>query len=192
MAVTESTKLPLGTAAPDFCLPDTDGSDRTLSDFGAAPALLVVFMCNHCPYVIHLKEALARFAAEYKERGLAVVAINANDPEHYPADAPDKMAEDVAAYGYSFPYLFDESQDVAKAYRAACTPDFYLFDGDRKLVYHGQFDDSRPGADLPVTGADLRAASDAVLAASEHDATQSASVGCSIKWKPGNTPDYLG
>ncbi len=192
MALTESTQLPLGTKAPGFRLPDTNGTVRSLSDFDSAPALLVVIMCNHCPYVVHIKKALAAFAAEYETRGLAVVGINANDPDHYPADAPAKMAEDVAAFGYTFPYLFDLAQDVAKAYRAVCTPEFYLFDGERKLVYHGQFDSSRPGGGEAATGADMRAAADAVLAGRAYDGPQTPSAGCSIKWRPGNAPDYLG
>ena len=192
MAATESTMLPLGTTAPDFALPDPAGKMWTLADFAAAPALLVVFMCNHCPYVIHLKQALTAFAADYAERGLAVAAINANDADQYPDDAPDRMAEDAAAYDYGFPYLVDEAQAVAAAYHAICTPDFFLFDGARRLVYRGQFDASRPNSGGPATGADLRAAADAVLAGQAVADPQVPSIGCSIKWKPGNAPSYAG
>jgi peroxiredoxin len=185
-----STMAPLGMRAPDFELPDTTGSTVALDDFEDASALLVVFMCNHCPYVKHVQDELAAFAAEYADRGLAVVGINANDVERYPDDSPERMAEEKERVGYPFPYLYDETQDVARAYGAACTPDFFLFDAERELVYRGQFDDSRPGNDLPVTGEDLRAAADAVLAGEPVPEDQVASVGCSIKWKPGNEPDY--
>jgi peroxiredoxin len=184
--------LPLGTKAPDFALPDPSGRVWALADFAASPALLVVFMCNHCPYVIHLKEALAAFAADYAGRGLAVAAINANDAAHYPDDGPEMMAQDAAAYGYGFPYLIDETQAVAAAYHAICTPDFFLFDGDRRLAYRGQFDASRPNSGGPATGADLRAAADAVLAGDTVAGPQVPSIGCSIKWKPGNAPSYAG
>jgi len=190
MAATESTMLPLNTEAPDFALPDPSGKVWALSDFAAAPALLVVFMCNHCPYVVHLKRALATFAAEYAERGLAVVAINANDAGQYPDDGPERMAEDAATYGYGFPYLIDETQSVAAAYQAICTPDFFLFDGDRRLAYRGQFDSSRPNSGVAATGSDLRAAADAVLANQAVAGPQVPSIGCSIKWKPGNAPRY--
>ncbi|MEZ5811804.1 MAG: thioredoxin family protein [Rhizobiaceae bacterium] len=183
MVRTESTMMPLGTRAPDFALPDTEGKVNRLADFAASPALVVIFMCNHCPYVKHLKKALADFAAEMMPRGCAVVAINSNDAEAYPADSPEEMARDVAAFGYPFPYLYDESQDVARAYDAVCTPEFFLFDAGRSLVYRGQFDASRPRNDEPVTGADLRAAVEAVLAGTTPAADQSLSVGCSIKWK---------
>ncbi len=192
MALTELSILPIGTKAPDFELPDPSGALHALSDFDAAPALVVAFICNHCPYVVHIKEGLAAFAREYAAKGLAMVAICANDAERYPADAPDRMAEDAATYRYGFPYLFDETQAVAKSYRAMCTPDIYLFDRDRRLAYRGQFDASRPRNDLPVTGSDLRAAADAVLAGTSYDEEQHPSVGCSIKWKPGNAPDYFG
>ena len=192
MAVTPSTMPDLGMEAPDFRLPDTEGNVVSLSDFDDAPALLVVFMCNHCPYVKHIKEELADFAREYAERGLAVVAINANDVEAQPEDRPEKMAEEKEAFGYVFPYLFDASQEVARAYGAACTPDFFLFDEDRKLFYRGQFDDSRPGNDVPVTGEDLREAADRALAGEDPPAEQEASAGCNIKWKAGNEPDYYG
>ena len=183
--------LPLGSAAPNFSLPNVDGSTVSLSDFDGRPGLLVIFMCNHCPFVIHLRSDLASFADEYQERGLAVVGISSNDVENYPQDGPDKMKEEAEAAGYRFPYLFDESQDVAKAYHAACTPDFFLFDKDHKLVYRGQFDDSRPDSGIPVTGEDLRAACDAVLAGQPVPADQKPSIGCNIKWKAGSEPSYF-
>jgi peroxiredoxin len=191
MARTPSTMLPLGTPAPDFNLPDVDGDLTSLDDFAGAPALLVMFICNHCPFVVHLREALAAFGTEYGEQ-IAIVAINSNDANAYPADAPDKMADEAADAGYTFPYLFDATQEVAKAYQAACTPDFFLFDADRKLVYRGQFDDSRPGNGKPITGADLRAAVDAVLAGKAPSEEQAPSLGCNIKWKPGNEPSNFG
>lgn len=191
MAQTTSTMLPLGTSAPVFSLPEpATGRTVALADFRAAPALLVIFMCNHCPFVKHIRESLIRFAREYRDRGLAIVAINANDVANYPNDSPAKMIEDVQAFDYPFPYLHDETQTAAKAYRAACTPDFFLFDADRKLVYRGQFDGSRPGNDIPVTGADLRAAADAALAGGSVPSAQRPSVGCNIKWKAGNEPEY--
>ena len=183
--------LPLGTIAPDFSLTDPDGKRIGLLDFKDAAALLVVFMCNHCPYVQHIRPGLARLGREYQARGVAVVGINANDVANYPADAPAKMAEEVRRAGYTFPYLYDADQAVAKAYRAACTPDFFLFDRQRKLVYRGQMDDSRPGSSVPVTGRDLRLALDAVLAGQPVPAGQKPSLGCNIKWKPGNEPDYF-
>lgn len=193
MALTPSTMLELGTPAPDFSLPDTvSGTTVSLKDFDGRPALLVAFICNHCPYVKHIADAFAAFAKEYQDRGLAVVAISSNDPGHREEDGPDFMAREAEARGYTFPYLFDESQAVAKAYRAACTPDFFLFDGDRRLVYRGQFDDSRPGNDLPVSGRDMRDAVDAVLAGKPLGPEQKPSIGCNIKWKPGNEPDYFG
>ncbi|MFQ6047948.1 MAG: thioredoxin family protein [Phycisphaerae bacterium] len=191
MVATASTMLPLGTQAPDFCLPDTQGKMISLADFKDAPALLVIFMCNHCPYVKHIRKELARLASQYQARGVAVVGINANDVANFPEDSPQRMAEEVKTAGYTFPYLYDESQEVAKAYRAACTPDFFLFDSQRKLVYRGQMDDSRPGSGLPVTGADLRAAMDAVLEGRPVSSDQKPSLGCNIKWKPGNEPDYF-
>ena len=189
MALTPSESLPLGTPAPDFALRDPEGKLHRLADFDDAPALVVAFICNHCPYVKHIQEGLARFARDVAARGVAVVAINPNDAERYPDDAPGRMAEDARRFGYLFPYLVDECQDVARAYRAACTPEFALFDGERRLVYHGRFDASRPGSDVPVTGADLRAAVDAVLAGRPCAGGQHASLGCSIKWKPGREPD---
>jgi peroxiredoxin len=178
--------------APDFTLPDHEGRPRALADFRDAPALLVAFICYHCPYVVHIRKAFAAFAREYQERGLAVVAVASNDVDQYPQDGPEGMAREIREGGYTFPYLFDETQEVAKAYRAACTPDFFLFDGGRKLVYRGQFDDSRPGNDRPVTGKDLRAAVDAVLAGDAVPEDQRSSIGCNIKWKPGNAPAYFG
>jgi len=192
MARTPSTMLDLGTPAPDFALPDCDGRRHALGDLAAAPALLVVFICSHCPFVRHLRSGLAAFAREYQPRGLAVIAINSNDIAAYPQDGPDAMRAEAAELGYVFPYLLDESQSVAKAYRAACTPDFFLFDGNRRLVYRGQFDDSRPGNDRPVTGADLRAAADAVLAGRAPADEQLPSLGCNIKWRPGNAPAWYG
>lgn len=191
MALTPSTMLPLGTDAPDFSLPDTRGHRVSLQDFQDYSALLVVFLCNHCPYVLHLRAGLAAFAREYQPRGLAIVGINANDASNYPADSPEKMADEITLAGYTFPYLYDEAQSVAKAYRAACTPDFFLFGQDRKLVYRGQFDDSRPGKADPVTGRDLRIATDAVLAQAQLPMEQIPSMGCNIKWKRGNEPDYF-
>jgi peroxiredoxin len=183
--------LTLGTKAPGFSLPDTNGKTVSLSDFADAPTALVIFMCNHCPFVKHIRTPLAALVKEYQAKGVAVVGINSNDVGNFPADSPANMAKEVAEAGYTFPYLYDESQDVAKAYRAACTPDFYLFDGDRKLVYRGQLDDSRPGSNIPVTGRDLRTALDAVLAGRDVPADQKASIGCNIKWKAGNEPDYF-
>jgi peroxiredoxin len=191
MVAVKSTMLPLGTKAPDFSLPDTRGKRVNLSDFQDAPALLVIFMCNHCPYVKHIRSELARLAREYQRKGVAVVGINANDAENYPEDSPEKMAEEIERAGYTFPYLFDETQEVAKAYRASCTPDFYVFDRSQKLAYRGQMDDSRPGNNIPVTGTDLRAALDAVLKGKPVSQDQTPSMGCNIKWKAGNEPDYF-
>jgi peroxiredoxin len=183
--------LPLGTTAPDFRLPDTEGTPVARDDFRDAPGLLVMFICNHCPYVQHIRNGLAAFAREYQARGLAVVAINSNDVASHPDDCPEKMAEEKRRVGYTFPYLYDASQAVAKAYRAACTPDFFLFDRERRLVYRGQFDDSRPGNNRPVNGADLRTAADAVLAGRPISGAQRPSIGCNIKWKRGNAPEYF-
>src|SRR4051812_42162861 len=192
MVATHSTMLPLGTRAPDFHLPDIGGVTVSLSDFNVARALAIVFMCNHCPYVKHIRAGLAQLALDYRSRGVAFIGINANDAINYPADGPAKMTEEARAAGYTFPYLYDETQQVAKAYRAACTPDFYVFDGKKCLAYRGQFDDSRPGNNLPVTGKDLRAALDALLEGGPVDANQKPSIGCNIKWKPGNAPEYFG
>jgi thiol-disulfide isomerase/thioredoxin len=183
MVLTPSTRCPLGTKAPPFVLPDARGRMVCLDDFAEAPALLVVFWCNHCPFVKHIKGAVADFAREYREKGLAIVAINSNDTEAYPQDSPQRMLEDIAAYRYTFDYLLDESQAIARAYDAACTPDFFLFDRDRKLAYHGQFDASRPSNKAPIDGKDLRAAADAVLAGKPAPASQTPSIGCNIKWR---------
>ena len=191
MVAVNSTMLPLGTEAPDFRLPDPSGIIVSLADFRTAPALLVIFMCNHCPYVKHIRDGLAKLARDYRQHDVAVVGINSNDVAKYPADSPPRMKEEATAAGYIFPYLYDETQAVAKAYRAACTPDFYLFDKDQRLVYRGQFDDSRPGNGVALTGKDVRAALDAVLAGKPVSLTQKPSIGCNIKWKPGNEPDYF-
>lgn len=182
MAATQSTMLELGTAAPDFRLASFDGKLTTLDDFRDARGLVVAFICNHCPFVKHIRNELARFAREYQPKGIAVVAINSNDIQAYPADGPEGMAAEARSAGYDFPYLLDETQAVAKAYQAACTPDLFVFDGQRKLIYRGQFDDSRPGKGVP-TGADLRAACDALLGGVPVSKDQKPSIGCSIKWK---------
>ena len=190
MPATPSTMAPLGTKAPDFRLPDTDGKQVSLSDFPGAKALLVAFICNHCPFVKHIQASFAQLVRDYQAKGVAVVGINSNDVANHPDDSPAKMVEEKKAAGYTFPYLYDESQKVAQAYRAACTPDFFLFDKDRKLVYRGQMDASRPGNGKPNDGADLRAALDAVLAGKKPSSEQIPSIGCNIKWKPGNEPKY--
>lgn len=182
MAV-ESQMLALGTEAPSFRLPDFKGHVVSIDDYASSPALLVAFICNHCPYVRHIRNEFARFAREYQPRGLAVVAIASNDVETYPQDGPEGMAQEAAEAGYTFHYLLDETQKVAQAYKAACTPDFFLFDRSRKLVYRGQFDASRPRNNIPVTGCDMRAAVEAVLADKPVPAEQQPSIGCSIKWK---------
>jgi peroxiredoxin len=191
MARTPSTMLPLGTKAPDFSLVNVDGRTVSLADFNGAPALLVMFICNHCPFVKHLADALASFAGEYLAKKVAIVAINSNDVASYPADSPEQMVHEAEDRGYPFPYLYDETQEVAKAYRAACTPDFFLFDGNRQLVYRGQFDSSRPDNGQSITGADLRSAIDAVLAGKKPNEKQLPSIGCNIKWIAGNEPDYF-
>ncbi|HEY3914849.1 MAG TPA: thioredoxin family protein [Verrucomicrobiae bacterium] len=183
MALTPSTMLPLETPAPDFHLPDTNRKIVSLSDFQSAPALVVMFICNHCPYVKHIRAGIAELAREYQKRGAAFVAINSNDVENYPADSPENMAIEVKQAGYTFPYLFDETQEVAKAYQAACTPDLFVFDKHHKLVYRGQFDASRPGNSVPVSGNDLRAVLDAILAGKPVAPHQTPSMGCNIKWK---------
>jgi peroxiredoxin len=190
MALTPSTMLPLGTTAPDFRLPNTDGKTVSLADFKDARALVVVFMCNHCPFVKHIRAGLADFARHAQAGGAAVVGVSSNDVSTHPEDSPQKMKEEAAQCGYTFPYLYDETQAVAQAYRAACTPDFFLFGPDRKLVYRGQFDDSRPGNGKPVTGRDLRAALEAVLAGKPVSSDQKPSIGCNIKWKAGHNPKY--
>ncbi len=191
MVETPSTMLPLGTPAPGFSLPDTEGRLVSLDHFQESPAYLVAFICNHCPFVKHIRKGLAELGREYRERGVVIVGINSNDISKYPDDGPEKMAEEVKTAGYTFPYLFDETQQVARRYRAACTPDFFLFDAERRLVYRGQMDDSRPGNGISVTGSDLRAALDAVLERHPVSAEQKPSIGCNIKWKPGNEPDYF-
>lgn len=191
MVKTASTMMPLGTQAPDFSLVSVDGRTVSLSDVADAPALVVMFICNHCPFVKHIASELARFGWEYQARGVAVVAISSNDVAGYPQDSPEQMVHEAEAQGYTFPYLFDETQEVARAYRAACTPDFFVFDGQRRLVYRGQFDASRPGNGLPVTGEDLRRAVEAVLAGEPVEAEQKPSIGCNIKWKPGEEPDWF-
>ncbi len=190
MALTASTMPALGTPAPDFGLPDFTGQTVVLHQFDDATALLVVFMCNHCPYTRHILPRLAGLVRDYEPHGLAAVGINANDPEQQPEDAPERMAELVEEMGLSFPYLFDASQEVAKAYGAACTPDFFLYDRTRALAYRGRFDDSRPDNDIRVTGEPLRTAIDAVLAGEAPPEPQKPSVGCNIKWRAGNAPEY--
>lgn len=190
MVAVPSTMLALGTEAPSFALPDTDGTVVSLDDLRGRPAVLVMFICNHCPYVIHVRDEIARLGREYAERGVGVVAISSNDARAYPADGPDAMVAEKATAGYTFPYLYDETQAVAKAYRAACTPDFYVFDSDLRLAYRGQLDASRPSNGVPVDGADLRAALDAVLAGGAPSADQRPSMGCNIKWR--DNPDYYG
>jgi peroxiredoxin len=186
-----STMLPLGTPAPAFSLPDCRGGIVSRDDLNQAAAFLVIFMCNHCPYVKHVQKPLAAFVKEYQGRGVAVVGISSNDISSHPEDSPQDMARVATEIGYTFPYLYDETQEVAKAYHAACTPDFFLFDEKRKLVYRGQMDGSRPGNNIPVTGVDLRRALDAVLAGKPAPGEQRASLGCGIKWKPGNEPAYV-
>ena len=193
MALVASTMLPLGTEAPDFSLPEPDtGGTTSLSDFEGTRALVVAFLSNHCPFVKHLADHFARFAARYQQYGVAFVGINANDVANYPDDSPKKMVEEVTRRRYTFPYLYDESQEVAKAYRAACTPDFYLFDADRRLIYRGQYDGSRPSLDVPVTGADLNAALEALIAGAAPSPEQVPSVGCNIKWRAGAEPEWFG
>jgi peroxiredoxin len=191
MVRTVSTMSPLGSPAPDFSLLNVDGRIVSLGDFADAPALLVMFICNHCPYVKHVAPVLAQVCRDYQAQGVAVVAISSNDAVGYPEDSPEQMVQEAQDRGYTFPYLFDETQEVARAYGAACTPDFFLYDRDRKLVYRGQLDSSRPRSDIPVTGEDLTAAVRAVLAGQPVAENQRASLGCNIKWKPGCEPDYF-
>ena len=190
MAATESEMLELGTEAPAFSLADPDGVMHSLGEGNAA--YLVMFICNHCPFVKHIREALAALGRDYRGKNVDIIAINSNDVTTHPADSPEMMREESATWGYTFPYLFDEDQRVAKAYRAACTPDFFVFDADKRLAYRGQLDDSRPSNGLPVTGSDLRAALDALLGGQPVSADQKPSIGCNIKWKAGNAPDYFG
>ena len=189
MAERESQMLELGTRAPEFSLPDPDDRHHTLGN--SAAAYLVMFICNHCPYVKHIRAELARLGHDYMPRNVLLVAINSNDANTYPGDSPEKMREEVTTWGYPFPYVIDADQSVAKAYRAACTPDFFLFDADKKLVYRGQLDASRPGNAIPVTGSDLRAALEAILGGVQPAAEQIPSIGCNIKWMPGTAPDYF-
>jgi peroxiredoxin len=193
MALTSSTMLRLNTSAPDFRLPDVvSGRTVSLSEFKDKKALLVMFICRHCPYVAHVQAELARLGRDYAGKNAAILAISSNDAAHYPDDAPESLKAQAKEQGFFFPYLYDESQAVAKAYTAACTPDFFLFDGSLRLVYRGQLDDSRPGNGKPVTGKDLRAALDALLAGLPVSPAQRPSAGCNIKWKPGNSPAYFG
>lgn len=192
MAVTPSNDIKLGTPAPEFALPDAEGKIHRLEDFAGKPALLVAFICNHCPFVKHIRRELSAFARDYAPKGLVIVAINANDETTYPEDSLTNMGKEAKAQGYIFPYVQDKSQDVAKAYRAACTPDFFLFDAKRKLFYHGQFDTSRPSNGLPVTGADLRNAVDLLLRNEAPPAKQTPSIGCNIKWRVGAEPARFG
>lgn len=186
-----SVMLPLGTPAPPFTLRDVvSGQSYSLDSFAGKAALLIMFLCRHCPYVQHVEQEVARLGQDYQDRGLGIIGISSNDPAHYPEDAPERLKEMAQRLGFHFPFCFDESQEVAMAYKAACTPDFYLFDAGRRLVYRGQLDDSRPSNGKPVTGRDLRTAIDAVLAGKPVDANQKPSIGCSIKWKPGNAPSY--
>jgi peroxiredoxin len=193
MVMVESTMLSLGTQAPDFSLPDVVSGDTiTLATFADRQGLLVMFICVHCPFVKHVQDELARIGKDYGPKGLGIVAISANSLETHPQDGPEHLKTQAQDLGFNFPYCFDETQDTAKRYTAACTPDFFVFDQDQKLAYRGQLDDSRPSNGVPVTGKDLRAALDAVLAATPPDAEQKPSVGCNIKWTPGNEPAYFG
>ena len=191
MPETPSTMLDLGTALPSFSLPDFNGRIVSDADFKGSKAVLVAFICKHCPFVRHVRQEFSRFAKEYQAKGLGIVAIASNDTTEFPEDGPEGMKEEAAEAGYTFPYLFDEKQTVAKAFRAACTPDLFLFDGRGRLAYRGQFDGSRPKNDVPVNGADLRAAAEAVLAGKPAPAVQKPSIGCNIKWSPGNAPEYF-
>jgi peroxiredoxin len=193
MVLTPSTMLSLGTPMPGFVLPDLDGTPISPDEYRDAPALLIAFICRHCPFVTHIRQGFSAFVREYQPRGLAVIGINSNDIAEFPEDGPAGMKEEAASASYTFPYLFDETQEVAKIFRAACTPDLYLFDKDRRLVYRGRFDESRPRTNppMPVTGRDIRAAVDALLSGSPVPQDQKGSVGCNIKWKPGNAPDYF-
>ena len=190
MALIPSTMLELGSPLPPFDLLDTVSGERVDSQRFAGQPLLIAVICNHCPYVKHIKAGIAELGRSCRELGVNMVAVSANDPQQQPGDSPSAMAEDAARFGYVFPYLFDEEQTLARALRAACTPEFYLFDGEHRLVYRGQMDDARPNNDHPVTGADVRAAIDAVRAGRTPSAEQKPSIGCNIKWKPGNEPDY--
>jgi len=190
--MTSSQMLPLGTEAPSFRLPDPSGKEISLADYPEAKGFLVVFMCNHCPFVKHIRDELAKLGRDLPARGVVMMGINSNDAENYPDDSPARMRAEAETYGYEFPYLVDDSQEVAKAFRAACTPDFFLFDGERRLVYRGQLDESRPANGKVVTGGDLRAAVEALLGGGEPVGEQVASIGCNIKWKRGNAPAWFG
>jgi peroxiredoxin len=191
MVRTLSTMLPIGTVAPKFCLPDINGKMVSLDDFRERKGLLVIFMCNHCPYVKHIAPELSKLADEYQAKGIGVVGISSNDVSSHPEDAPEKMKTEAQMQGYRFPYLYDADQQVARAYRAACTPDFYLFDDARELYYRGQMDETRPKQGVPPTGKDLRAALDALLAGQDSPQPQRPSIGCNIKWVAGQEPDYF-
>ncbi|MGB3210725.1 MAG: thioredoxin family protein [Desulforhopalus sp.] len=192
MVLTPSTMQELGLQAPDFTLADPSGKPYSLGDMSINKGLLVIFMCNHCPYVIHIREKLVEKIRDYQEQGVTVIAINSNDFTAHPDDSPEKMTHDSTTYDYTFPYLVDEQQDVAKAYGAACTPDLFLFDAEKKLVYRGQFDSARPGNNEPVTGADLTSAVERLIGGRQISVEQRPSMGCNIKWKPGNEPEYFG
>jgi thiol-disulfide isomerase/thioredoxin len=192
MVRTNSTMMALGTKAPSFTLINVDGRTVSLADYEEKPVLLIMFICNHCPYVKHIAPYLSLLGRDYLFKGVGIIAINSNDASAYPADSPEQMIHESEERGYYFPYLYDETQEVAKAYQAACTPDFFIFDRHQKLVYRGQLDSSRPGSDIPVTGEDLRAALDAALAGKAVPEPQKPSMGCNIKWKSGNEPDYFG
>lgn len=191
MALTPSTMLELGTKAPDFSLNTADGKPFTLSEQTIDKGLLIIFTCNHCPYVKHIRRKLVDKIRNYQSRGITVVAINSNDYEAHPDDSPEKMLEEAETFAYTFPYLVDINQRVAHSYRAACTPDLFLFDGSQSLVYRGQFDDARPGNNIDITGSDLSGAVDALVSGSEIPTEQKPSMGCNIKWKPGNEPEYF-
>jgi len=191
MVRTPSTMLPLGTAAPDFELPNVDGRSITFADAAGPKGTVIMFICNHCPFVKHVADHLAALGRDYMPRGIGFAAVSSNDVSSHPADSPEQMVHEAEERGYPFPYLYDETQDVAKAYHAACTPDFYLFDAGRKLVYRGQLDASRPGSGIPVTGHDLRTAIDGLLSGAAPAAEQIPSLGCNIKWKAGNHPSYF-
>ena len=193
MVKTASTMLSLGTVAPEFKLPDVvSGKHISLASFADSQALLMMFICQHCPFVKHVQQELAQIGQDYSQKPLGIVAISANDVANYPDDSPTKLKQMAEALNFNFPLCYDESQEVSKAYTAACTPDFFLFDANQKLVYRGQLDDSRPGNNIPVTGQDLRRAINAVLQGKTVDFEQKPSIGCNIKWKPGNEPEYFG
>ncbi len=191
MVAVNSVMVPIGTEAPDFQLKDTSGKIVRRDDFRGKRGLLVMFICNHCPFVKHIQSELVKLTIEYQEKGIGILGINSNDADKYPEDSPEKMREEIKKAGYTFPYLYDETQEVAKKYKAACTPDFFLFDENFKLVYRGQFDDSRPGNGKLITGIDLRTALDCLLQNKPIPEHQKPSIGCNIKWKPGNEPEYF-